>query len=449
MNEAFKDNLSWLQVIVPRYLGIDPDECTGENYIDQLEALVSKANRYAARGEQLFDDSIYDAVVDFLREVNPDSPVLKQVWSEDVPSNEVDTDLDRFLMSCPMMSIRTIKDINCADVDNFINLLPDNQDIEFHMSMKENGHGIRICVSYGYIVKAYSRGRSTNGRDLTRQVQNIFGGDNLIFPDVADYPLIELRGEVCLPFSNMSKAREFNPEIKSPFTGVSSMLRDSASVEENQLLKFIAYDVMGLHETENGLEELQFEKLSDKFKFLESNMKLETPGCMVVPVNKQNFKQQILQYMDYMDKCSKDYDFYTDGVVGAVNSLTMFQSMGQEDKYRLGNLAFKIGRWKQDVYTGVVLEILWKAGKTKLTPVARVGDVDTHEEGVITATGNTVRNVPLYAPCYILALEAYIGEVINFKYGGEAGVVPCYPDGVLVTDKDAMDVKVLCCSFED
>ena len=51
------------------------------------------------------------------------------------------------------------------------------------------------------------------------------------------------------------------------------------------------------------------------------------------------------------------------------------------------------------------------------------------ELGVITAGGNRVRKVPLYEPNNVLMLDAYIGNNLFFRYGGEAGVVPCFEDG--------------------
>ena len=54
--------------------------------------------------------------------------------------------------------------------------------------------------------------------------------------------------------------------------------------------------------------------------------------------------------------------------------------------------------------------------------------------GVLTAGGNKVMRIPLYEPNNMLLLNAYKGEVINFRYGGEAGVIPCFPDGTPLID---------------
>ena len=69
------------------------------------------------------------------------------------------------------------------------------------------------------------------------------------------------------------------------------------------------------------------------------------------------------------------------------------------------------------------------------------GEIANMEElGVLTAQGNKVRRAPLYEPKNILILDAYPDEVIYFRYGGEAGVVPCFPDGRLLKEDAAVDI---------
>lgn len=410
-----------------RYLGVSTDDYNDEKYLDYLETIVSKAQTMAARGEELFPDSIYDTAMELLRTLNPTSPLITNVWSED--SGEFDEDIDRYLPANPMMSINTIKDLNDKGVQDFIDRLPDDYPVVTGFaSLKENGHGIRVVMRSGEVVRASSRGRSTNGRDITKQLKLIVGQSGVHFDDDDD-TLYELRGELLLPFSNLDAAKSFKSDIKSAFTGVASMIRESATEEETKLLHFVAYDVIA--------DELSFSALSEKYAWLQSHG-FEVPMFASFNMTKENAKAVMGGCVEAFAKQAENYDYYTDGVVFGVDNIEIFNNMGSADKYRYGNVALKIGRWKQDLYTGRVLEIKWINGKSKLTPVARVCDPENEAVGVMTATGNTVSNVPLYAPCYILMLEAYPGKLINFKYGGEAGVVPCTSDGLLVTDKDAM-----------
>ena len=40
----------------------------------------------------------------------------------------------------------------------------------------------------------------------------------------------------------------------------------------------------------------------------------------------------------------------------------------------------------------------------------------------------------------MMILDAYIGEPLYFKYGGEAGVVPCFPDGRLLKEDAVKEI---------
>lgn len=409
-----------------RYLGVNTDDYNDEKYLDYLETLIATSQTMAVKGEELFPDSIYDTAMELLKALNPNSPLITNVWSEDDNSVVFDENIDKYLPSNPMMSINTIKDINDKGVQDFIDRLPDGVPVTGFASLKENGHGIRIVMKGNEVIRASSRGRSTNGRDITKQLKLIIGQSGVHLDDDIMY---ELRGELLLPFSNLDTAKTFKSDIKSAFTGVASMIRESATTEETQLLRFVAYDVIA--------SELSFNALSEKFAWLQ-NHGFEVPMHAGFTMTKENAKAVMSSCVEAFAKQAENYDYYTDGVVFGVDNIEIFNNMGSADKYRYGNVALKIGRWKQDLYTGRVIDIKWVNGKSKLTPVARVCDPDNSEVGVMTATGNTVSNVPLYAPCYILMLEAYPNNLINFKYGGEAGVVPCTPDGLLVTDKDAM-----------
>lgn len=409
-------SISNLELILTRFNNWE-SESEKEEYIDTLEVLIESYNKAAREDNPIVPDSIYDTCIDYLRELKPDSYLLHTVWSADDPNVEFDEDLDKYLTSHPMLSIQTIKHISDKPVRDFKANLPVG-DVEAIVAMKENGHGARVIWQDGYLVKGTSRGRSTNGKDLTEQMKLILGDYCEAF---AGLGVVEMRCEILLPFSNLDVARDYNPSIKSAFSGVASMIRASASPEETQLLHAVFYDVL--------CDEVEFETLSEKYEYIES-CGFEIPLYDIFTIDRRNFESQIEDILLEMDMKSSDYDYYTDGLVLAIDDLALFEEFGQEDKFRLGNLALKMGRWKQDAYSGVVREIQWVNGKSKKTPVAIL------DEGVLTATGNTVTNIPLYAPLYILMLEAYPGNVIHFRYGGEAGVIPVTQDGRLVTDKD-------------
>lgn len=416
-------------------------EALNSEQISQLEELISKCNEGMNSGETIVVDAIYDTMVDILRKVKPDSEVIAHIWED---SGGVLDDTDVLFKNNPMYSIQTIKSFECKELQDFVAKLP-NQTFQAHLSVKLNGHGIRLIYKNGNFIKARSRARSSQGRDLTKQLSVILKNSNLMYiDDIAGYDICEIRGEWLLPMYNLEAARQYNPSIASAFTGVSSMGRDSASEAEWGLLSFVAYEFLAENESFNTKE--------DEYNFL-SDLGFEIPIFWILDDMHRDtlieeLKTQVEDCEAEVTMPGQEYEYYTDGLVFSINNQTLFKTLGDDGgHYKFGNMALKVGYWKQDMYTGYVQTILWMKGKTKLSPVAIVAEepdlidsdeyyvmsqkeIPNYEElGVLTATGNKVRRVPLYEAANLVQLDAYKGRIIHFRYGGEAGVVPVFPDG--------------------
>lgn len=391
-----------------------------EQYIESIEGFIVDCRKAANRGEEMVSDSVYDTAVSLLQKLKPDSPLLSETWSDDTNGAPLDESVDIQVMHHPMMSIQTIKDLSLKEMKDYANRLyteiEKSGNITMHASMKMNGHGIRFVYNNGDFVKAHTRARHSAGRDITRAVQMLVPNHVENFEGMG---IVEVRGELLLPFENLDKARAFKPEIKSAFTGVSAMIRESASDEEIKLLRIVAYAVYS--------DNIELDTLSNVYQFLEDSG-FEVPYyATYVADDTTDIIDLASQIVDQFEVAEEDYAYFTDGVVLSVDDLTLLNNMGSEKSYKLGNVALKVGHWKQDMYSSVIQEIVWKEGRSKMTPVAVV-------EPTLTANGASVTNVPLYAPIHILRLEAYPGNILFFRFGGEAGVVPCFPDGQLITD---------------
>ncbi len=452
-----------------------------DDRVERLEQLIVECNKRVAKFEEpLVEDSVYDLLCDILKQVNPDAEVLHKLWSEYTEDEEdsINENDDTFslLTTFPMKSICTCKSINCKELADFINRMPDGFTYTPFVSMKENGHGVRAVFRYGDYDDGTSRARRSAGHNLKNQLRTILKEsylDHIV--ELEPYPLVEIRGEVILSFSNYDIVKsQYNKDIASPFSGVSSLLRDSATPEEVKLLSFIAYHVVSTE------EDLQFSKKSEEYEFL-SNCGFTVPLARVTaPIQKEQTLNVVQFFVNYMEQlCNEEgYDVYTDGVVYEVDERDKFNQLGSDDKYNFGNVALKMGKWSQDMFSGYVQTIMWTDGKSKLSPVAIVAEEpdmiifkdpvtgDTIEEdvdyitsqkevenwsdlGVHSLNGNKVRRVPLYEPANILALQAFKGNVIHFRYGGEAGVVPCYPDGTTLTESKVADMFSNAVTYDD
>ena len=408
-----------------------------DSKIEELERIILDCNsEMSGTATNAVADSIYDVLYDMLKTVKPDSKILNEIWEED---GDI-TDYTELLVKNPMMSIETAKSYNCKAIFDFINRMP--EETGYFASYKINGHGIRVVYNDGVLVSATSRARSSAGRDITRHLKVLLGEYK---EELEGYGLVELRGELCLPLGSLSKAREFNPSIKSAFSAVSSLVKPSATDEEISLLDFLCYGFI--------VDGLSFETREDEFQEIEK-CGFTTPEYLLVEsASKDELPELLHSVIEAFEENYEEFGYFCDGVVFECNDRSLFAELGTEGNHNCGNIALKVGIWEQVSYCGYIQKILWTRGKSKLSPVAIVADsagmlvededgsiLNMDDLGVLTAQGNKVRRVPLYEPKNILLLDAYIGEPIYFRYGGEAGVVPCFPDGRLLKEDAAKEV---------
>lgn len=421
--------------------------------VTQLEEYISQANEARNAGDELIPDAIWDRLMEILRQVNPESELCKHIWEDTV--DELD-DSDEIVRNNPMYSIQTVKSFDCDEIRNFVKRLPDGVEFSGHMSVKLNGHGIRLKYRDGKFFNARSRARSSAGCDITKQLAKVLydlGLDEI--GDLQDFALCEVRGEWVLPFSNLDLARSYNSDIKSAFSGVASMGRDSASEAEWGLLHFVAYEFLA--------PDMSFQSKSEEYQFLE-DLGFETPMCWQIEgLTKDTLVEELKSLVSDCEREVKPsegfagYEYYTDGLVFTLDNMEFFRTLGDDGgHYKFGNMALKVGYWEQNLIDGYVQTILWTKGKSKLSPVAIISQQECDaifasgrqqayifdikeisnwkDIGVITQSGNRVRRIPLYEPSNLVALDAYPGEPLHFRYGGEAGVVPCFEDGTPLLD---------------
>lgn len=390
-----------------------------EDKIEALERYIQDCNEAMnGDGEPLVEDAIYDKLVQLLTQVRSDSPVLQELWSED---DEVVGSYNKLLEENPMVSILTVKSWNDDAITQFIQRMPETAN--YLASYKINGHGIRVVYNDGNLVEATTRGRSTNGRDITEHVKIILGDYN---EALSEYGLVEIRGELALKLSNLDKAREFTPGLKSAFSAVSSLIKPSATKEEVELLDFLTYGVY--------IEDYDFSSKEEVFSQLSEWGFETTEYISLEEISKDDLLENMKEVVSALESNYEEFGYFCDGVVFEVSDGDVRSYLEGEGKYHDYNLALKVDSWSQDIYTGYIKEVTWKRGKFKLNPVAVVVEGLNSNEGVLTVQGNRVKNIPLYNPKNILILKAYIGSPLSFKYGGEAGVVPCFPDGKLLSE---------------
>lgn len=433
--------------------------------VETLEQFIREANKAntVADGTQRYPDDLYDQAFDLLKTIKPDSEVLLELW--DQTDEGLQDKYTMLLARNPMKSITTIKDITSATFKNYIKTIrvAGYETADFIANVKLNGHGIRLVYEKGEFVNATSRARRGAGNDLTVQMRVVLKEKGLLhIPYTQD--IVEIRGEVLLPLDKLAEARQFNPKIVSAFTGVSSLLKASGTEEQWCLLDFVAYRVF-------TSDERGYDTRSQEFQTLEE-LGFSIPAYWVLNDVKvsalESVATRVVEDIS-LELADTNYPYYLDGIVLEIDNTVMFKSLGGNVKYDQGNVALKVGAWAQQGYHGYIQYVIYKTGSVKMSPVAIVatqpGKAEFQYEegapvytdynafvkdygqqvisvmdkyvlnykqlGVLTASGNVVKAVPLYEIANIVKYGLQVGSPITFNYGGEAGVTTVF-DGQAV-----------------
>lgn len=408
------------------------DNTLSQDDLPELRDIINDANVAYGDGYPIIEDSVYDVLRQALESIEPEDTLVTDTWEQSSTSTNDDfteaiSSWGSMLNQHPMLSIKTAKGINdsyyVAYIANLLNILLTNDSINLHFSYKINGHGIRLVYNNGELVSATSRARGGHGDNLLPLIKDIAPNH------INRTGLIEIRGELCLPLSNLDRAREYNPDIKSALSAVTS-LKASPSKYHN-LLTILYYGYY-----EDGVD---FKAKTDEYQFL-SDLGFITPQYMTQSLSKDydfNTISDIIQKnLSDFESAYDDFGYFCDGVVCTIDDYELFDEQPIEGSYSTGNIALKMGLWRQTGYVGIVKEIIWIPGKTVLNPVALVVDPNTREDGVLVSEGFRVKKVPLYNLSVIVRLNLSIGSYLCFNYGGESGVIPTFENGQLVTDKD-------------
>lgn len=375
--------------------------------VDALESYVATLQDAAGMGNPLVTDAVYDMHVKLLKELKPNSEVLNRNWeTEETELNEYDELLKKYGMT----SITTISSLD--ELYKFRELLKSiGKPVDLMCGLKENGHGVRAVYLNGYLYSGSTRGRYKKGRDITRHLKAILPH---YVPAWENIKIVELRGEMLVSIYNFEN--HLKNYLKTPLSSVTSLIRDSVSDSELNLLNFVAYKILTSDDTV-----LNIATQWDEYKHLES-CGFEVPQHArakdVTASNLNNVVTQIVNHFEgMMDR--GEIKYACDGIVVGINDRELFYNCGRNGNTWAGNFAIKMGKyWESNIYSSIIKEVIFVPGKSYMTPKAIINPV-------VTANGSSVSTVPLYN-IGVMERYGYIpGAEIYFRYGGEMGVTTC------------------------
>lgn len=355
--------------------------------IKELEDLVRyHSDLYYNQAKPEISDAEYDAIVDELRNLEPDNVVLMEVGSTPSYGRKV-------THSSPMGSLD--KETDTDGVKGWFNKYSKNGS-KVSITPKVDGLSINLDYKNGNLVEAATRGNGLVGMDVT---------DNVKMIDSVPKKIIgfsgEVRAEIYMKRSVFEQLRN-NGECKlsNPRNAAAGSLMNKDPRETaKRNLDLLAYDVK-----------------SDKVNFFDEGSKrawmaINIPGIELVEMQVcgiDEFHSIALSW----ELRRPDLDFEIDGLVIALDSIDEQEEAGFNGKNPRGKIAYK---FKPEQKTAKVTGIDWQVGRTgRLCPMCRIDPT--------FLAGSKISNITLHNAARIKELDIAIGDEVLIEKCGD--VIP-------------------------
>ncbi len=379
---------------------------TAKKKIKHLRQQIEEHNRlYYAENRPKISDVEYDKLY---KELERLEGVFPQFGSMKSPTKKVGGRvLDEFIAVehlSPMLSMDNTyayDELKAFDKRVKKNLKVDDE-IEYTTELKIDGVSVALLYKAGKFIRAATRGDGTKGDDVSHNAKTI-KEIPLKCKKFSDKSIIEIRGEVYLTKSNLSKLNNKKRKQKElPFAnprnaaaGSLKLLNSNIAAQRN-----LNVWIWGIGHAEG----LRFSKQSGVLAFLEENN---------FPVNKnRKMCGSIGEVIDYCRRwhSEKDkLDYEIDGMVIKVNSMDYQKKLGSTSKSPRWMIAYKFPAEKA---LTKLLDVKMQVGRTgTVTPVAVLKPV--------RLSGSTVSRATLHNFDEIKRLDVKVGDYVYLEKSGE------------------------------
>ena len=363
--------------------------------IEELEQLVRyHADLYFNKSAPEITDAEFDALVDELKVLSPDSAALQEVGA--VPSYGRKLKHDRMMGS--LDKVKTVDEVRkwAGQYPSLTESL-DNGTL-IGITPKMDGVACRLNYEQGRLVQAATRGNGEVGQDVTDNIRAMRSIPNQIVTGFTG----EVRGEVYMPKSVFERINEaLRAKREKPFKNPRNAASGSVTCQDPQVtasrgLQFRSYDVFA--------DEAEFATEQEKRAWMVDNL----PGIEPVELTIVPFDEFETYAVEWAEK-RPALDFEIDGLVVALNDIATQEAAGWNGRCPRGKVAYK---FKPEQRTAVVRGVDWQVGRTgRLTPVCRI------EPTYIS--GSTVSNLTLHNYARVKELDIGDGDEILFEKAGE------------------------------
>lgn len=368
--------------------------------IKELTAILEKANyEYYNLNNPTLLDYEYDSYMQELIDLETKYPEYR---FDNSPSNRVGGTVSEGFVKVthqtPMMSLGDI--FNADEVLDFDRKIKEvTKDVTYVCELKIDGLSGGLTYDNGNLVLGATRGNGTVGENITTNIKTI----KTIPLKIKDLHHLDIRGEI---YMSKEAFEKLNNRQAEKGEALFANCRNAASGSVRQLdskitasrnLSFFAYTLLGSNfktqeESLNYLEELGF------------------------VVNKEHKKcqniEEVLEYIDRIEKIRPTLPYDIDGIVIKVNEFDKYEEIGYTAKYPKWAIAYKFP--PEEVKT-TLESISFQVGRTgTITPVANLKPV--------FVAGSKISRATLNNEDYIKAKDIRVGDTIYIRKAGD--VIP-------------------------
>ncbi len=343
----------------------------------ELESRLLQANQDYYNGTPSVPDEVYDAWRDELRDLDPESAVLKQIGAP--PNSEWAKVKHEHVMG----SLNKVNSFE--ELEAWAKPLQRDETEAFLVTEKLDGISVSLRYEGGSLVLGATRGDGETGEDITSNVRRM---KNVPLTIRRKDPFT-VRGEIVLLKEDFEK--HFT-DMSNPRNAASGTAKRSNGkrVEHLSILTYQIVEGADFDGVDVRTEEHQFSILE--------NLGYKTPKWYVVTTARSVHKL----WEKYEAGLRESLPYEIDGLVARLNDLTHQITLGDVHGRPNGAVAYKFTAPSRET---LLLDILWQVGGTgRITPVAVFEPV--------TLVGAEVTRASLYNHAYIEQLCLDVGARI-------------------------------------
>jgi DNA ligase (NAD+) len=368
------------------------DEINRHNYLYYVEAAP------------VISDREFDRLMTRLQQLEAEHPELV---TPDSPTQRVGGE--------PLAEFKTVRHaVPMLSVDNTYSFdelrewdarirraLTKDEAVRYVVELKVDGVSASLRYEEGRLVLGATRGDGEHGDDVTANIRTVH--DIPLRLAAAAPPLLEVRGEVYMPNSelirlNERRAADGAPPFANPRNATAGSLKllDSKLCARRRL-RFVAHglgEFRGIHVT----------SYSEILGLLKRWGVPPTPQWATYDAI-----DGVIEHAERWSTQRNTLDFQTDGLVVKVDDLSQRARLGFRSKSPRWTIAFK---YEAEQAVTKIVGITVQVGKTgKLTPVADLTPV--------SLAGTTVKRASLHNADEILRKDVRIGDTVVIQKAGE------------------------------